>query len=207
MIARTSRRVFVVTLGCLWAVYAMSAHAGNHAIANTADVQGGPFSGQNIPGLLVMNTPCAFGDNYHFQIDDAGTLRVLGSLSCRGSGGKEICHLGPDFSCRGITDFSTAGTTTYAVNETGVVVGGKMFPWLDPSQATAMFASVNARADSRCNQVLARQAKRTERGKPANDKELADQEACKPLLSQLCTASNGGEVHLSNGKEITVLCQ
>jgi hypothetical protein len=206
MTARGPHR-FVVTMRALvLSLCAMTASAANHANTNTTDIHGGPFSGQTIPGLIVLNTPCALGDSYHFQLDDTGTLRVLGSLSCHGSGGKEICHLSPELSCRGMSDLSSGGTSTYAANEAGVIADGKTYPWVNSAQAVAMFSSVSAKADSRCNPVLYRQARHMKREKPASDKELAAQEACKPVLDQLCKASNGGQVQLSDGKDVTILC-
>jgi hypothetical protein len=193
-------------MGQLLTLFTTTSTAASHATSNTIDIQGGPFAGQTIPGMIIFNTPCAFGDTYHFQLNDEGVLSVLGPLTCHGSGGKQICYLGPELSCHGISELSTGATMAYVVNATGVVAGDKTYPWANQAQAVALFPSAKARAEKKCNEVLFWQAKSKEHGHTPSADKLETQEKCKPVLDQLCAASKGGPVNLSNGKDVTILC-
>jgi hypothetical protein len=66
--------------------------------------------------------------------------RVLGPLVCgnskgNSSGGEDICFLNPQLTCQSRTGFSSGAAAPYAINESGVKVGNKVVPWVNPQEA------------------------------------------------------------------------
>jgi hypothetical protein len=179
------------------------------ATADTVDVHDGAFAGHPA-GITVMSTPCVYGDRYHYQINSEGVLKVLGPIDCGNSkinsiGGEEICYLNAQLNCVSRTGFSMGAGTPYSTNESGVKVGNKVVPWVDPQKAIALMPSIATRAKAKCDTVLFWQSKEKAQNKTTSIPSKMDaQEECKSTLVQIC-ASTGGK--LENGKDISNLCR
>jgi hypothetical protein len=202
-------RAAVLTSVLLYSLWPNTSYPEIPTTAVTVDVHDGAFAG-HAAGITVMNVPCVYGDRYHYEINSEGVLRVLGPIICgnskgNSSGGEEICYLNPQLSCQSRTGFSAGAGAPYAINESGVKVGNKVVPWVDPPQAIALMPSIQERAKAQCDSVLFWQAKEKEHNKTTSIPAKMDaQEGCKPTLAQIC-ASSGGK--LANGKDVSILCR
>jgi len=202
-------RAAVFTSLLLFSLWPNTGYAQTPATARTVDVLDGAFAGHPA-GITVMNSPCVYGDRYHYEINSQGALRVLGPIICGSSkanstGGEDICYLNPQLTCQSRTGFSSGTAAPYAINESGVKVGNKIVPWVDPQQATALMPSIQERAKTKCDAALFWQAKDKQNNRPTSiPAKLDAQEGCKATLVQVC-ASSGGK--LANGKDISILCR
>jgi hypothetical protein len=201
-------RAAVFTGLLIFSLWPNTGPTGTPATANTVELHDGAFAGHPT-GVVFMSAPCVYGDSYHYEIDSTGKLSVLGPLVCgnfKGStGGEEICYLNPQLYCRSRTSFSAGAGAPYAINETGVKVGNKVVPWVDPQQAIALIPSMQTRAKTKCEDVLFWQSKEKEHDSTTSvPSKIEAQEGCKPTLVQIC-ASSGGK--LANGKDISILCR
>jgi hypothetical protein len=193
----------------LFSLWPGTGYPGIPITADTVDVHDGAFAG-HAAGIMVMNTPCVYGDRYHYEINSEGLLRVLGPLVCGNSkvnstGGEDICFLNAQLTCRSRTGFSSGPAAVYVVSESGVKVGNKVVSWVYPQQATALMPSIRERAKTKCDTVLFWQAKDKQNNRPTSiPAKMDDQEGCKSTLVQIC-ASSGGK--LDNGKDISNLCR
>src|SRR5580700_11366096 len=196
-------RATALTSLLIFSLWPNTSHTEITATADTVELHDGVFAGHPT-GVVFMNAPCVYGDSYHYEINSAGKLSVLGPLVCgnfKGSaGGEEICYLNPQLSCQSRTSFSAGAGTPYAINETGVKVGNKVVPWVDPQQVIALMPSIQTRAKAKCESVLFWQSKDKQHNSPTSvPSKIEAQEGCKPTLVQNC-ASSGGK--LANGKDI-----
>ena len=201
-------RATVLTSLLIFLLWPNTSHTEITATADTVELHDSVFAGHPT-GVVLMNAPCVYGDSYHYEINSAGKLSVLGPLVCgkfKGSaGGEEICYLNPQLSCQSRTGFSTGAGAPYAINETGVKVGNKVVPWVDPQQVIALMPSILTRAKGKCENVLFWQSKEKEHNTTSSvPAKIEAQEGCKPTLVQIC-ASSGGK--LANGKDISILCR
>jgi hypothetical protein len=180
------------------------------AKANTVDITNGPFSNQPIAGLRIMNEPCSYGSQYHYQINELGELRTEGKTVCGalrpGQGGQLLCHLNLELRCTGAPGFSAA--VIYAVDGRGVTAGnGASVPWANAENARALFPLIQYRAEQKCEEVLKWEAIDKAHGRGASSAARAqEQESCRPVLKKYCTGFSGGPVRLASGKDISVLC-
>jgi hypothetical protein len=191
----------------LFSLWPNAGQVNSPATADTVDVHDGAFAGHPT-GVVVTNAPCVYGDRYHYELNSDGKLTVLGPLVCGNfkgsSGGEEICYLNPQLNCQSRTGFSAGAGAPYAIDESGVKVGGKVIPWINPQQAIALMPSIRTRAEAKCDTVLFWQAKDKEHNHVTSvTSRMEAQEACRPTLVQIC-ASSGGK--LANGKDISILC-
>jgi hypothetical protein len=178
--------------------------------ANTVEITNGPFSNQPIAGLRIMNEPCSYGSQYHYQINELGELRTEGKTVCGalrpGQGGQLLCNLNPELRCTGAAGSSAA--VTYTVDGRGVAAGnGASVPWANVENARALFPLIQHRAEQKCEEVLRWEAidKAHGRGSPAAAR-AQEQESCRPVLKKYCASFNGGPVRLASGKVISILC-
>jgi hypothetical protein len=180
--------------------------ANSIATASTVDTQDGPFAGRTIAGMSVMNSPCAYGDHYHYKLNSEGELSTEGPIFCgkvKAGGGEEVCRLSPELTCVSRTALSGNAGVPYGVDGNGVKVGDKTYPWANPQEATALFPAIQARAKAKCDEVLFWQAKDKEHNKITSEPSRAQAQAsCKQTLEQIC--GSGGK--LSNGKDVSILC-
>jgi hypothetical protein len=181
------------------------------ANANTVEITDGPVPG-HAAGVILMNAHCSYGSHYHYELTSEGELRAKGPIVCGnfngGTGGEQVCYLGPQLACQARQGFSPAPGIAYSVDQSGVKVGDKVYPWADPQQAVALFAAIRARARSKCEEVLfwqAEDAKRKSSITPSPDR-LQAQAACRPVLEEVCASARGGPARLADGKDIAVLC-
>jgi len=202
-------RAAVLTSVLLFSLWPNTGYPDIPATADTVDVHDGALTGHPA-GITVMSTPCVYGDRYHYQINSEGELRVLGPINCGSSkinstGGEEICFLNPQLICLSRTGFSSGPAGAYAINESGVKVGNKVVPWVDPQKAIVLMPSIATRAKAKCDTVLFWQSKEKAQNKTTSIPSKMDaQEGCKSTLVQIC-ASSGGK--LANGKDISNLCR
>jgi hypothetical protein len=201
-------RAAVLTSLLIFSLWPNTGHVEISATADTVDLHDGVFAGHPT-GVVLMNAPCVYGESYHYEINSEGKLSVLGPLVCgnfKGSaGGEEICYLNPQLDCQSRTGFSAGAGALYAINETGVKVGNKVIPWVDPPQAISLMPSIQTRAKAKCDNVLFWQSKEREHNRTTSvPPKIEAQEGCKPTLVQIC-ASSGGK--LANGKDISILCR
>jgi len=180
--------------------------------ANTIEIQQGPVIGHRIGGMMIMNAPCVYGDHFHYEINSGGELRVYGPIICGnlkgGGGGEQVCYLDPQLSCLGRPSLSVGAGTPYAVTETGVKVGNEMYPWVNAQQATALFASIQSKAEHKCDETLFWQSldKKNNRVSSAPDRVQSEQ-SCKLTLQEICASAHGAPARNGDGKDISVLCQ
>jgi hypothetical protein len=179
--------------------------------ANTIEIQEGPLIGHRIMGMMIMNAPCVYGDHFHYEINSEGELRVHGPVICGnltgGGGGEQVCYLDPQLSCLARASFSVGAGTPYAVTESGVQVGNKIYPWANAQQATALFPSIQSRARHKCGEVLFWQSlnKKNNRMTSSPD-EVQSQQSCKLTLQEICASAHGAPAKTSDGKDISLLC-
>jgi hypothetical protein len=202
-------RAAVLTSILLFSLLQDTGYPRTSATARTVDIQDGAFAGHPA-GITVMNAPCVYGDRYHYEINSEGVLGVRGPILCGNSrlnstGGEEICYLNAQLNCVSRTGFSMGAGAPYAINESGVNVGNKVVPWVDPQQAIALMPSIKTRANAKCDTVLFWQSKEKTQNKTTSiPAKLDAQEGCKATLVQIC-ASSGGK--LANGKDVSNLCR
>jgi hypothetical protein len=208
---RPFRNLGFVTAIALLIGWPQLAHAQSAGTANTVEITEGPVISHTVAEMKVMNSSCVYGDHYHFELTPQGELHVHAPLICgkiNAGGGEFVCFLGPELSCQSRKEYSPDPNSPYAVDSNGVHVAGKLYAWADPSQATALFAGIRAKATSKCERVVFEQsinAKRNPPSPPTPDESI-EQAACKPVLLQVCSAARGGAAKLSNGKDVSVLC-
>jgi hypothetical protein len=176
------------------------------------EIQEGPLIGHPVAGMTMMNAPCVYGDHFHYEIHPDGELRVFGPITCGevkgGAGGEQVCYLDPQLRCQSRQGFSLGAGTPYLINENGVKVGDKIYPWANPQEAIALMPSVQTRAKEKCNVVLFWQALDTKNNRMTESAErVREQESCKLTLEQICASAHGRSAVLGNGKDVTVLCQ
>jgi hypothetical protein len=140
-VVHVSRICLAAALG--FSAWATAGRADPVTKANTVDDSGGALAGQAVPGLVVMNQKCTFGDTYHYQVTSLGELRLEGPIACatmKAIGDELICHLNPELRCTGHGQpDSSAPSVDYAIDESGVKIGdGKPLSWADPSQAATL---------------------------------------------------------------------
>lgn len=181
------------------------------ASATTIETQDVTFVGHPV-GVVIMNEPCVYGENYHYKITANGELRTEGPLVCgqwhNSTGGEHICTLNVKMTCQSTSGANGSDLISYAVSENGVTAGNyKLSPWADRKQAVALFPAIKAHAEEGCMSILFWQAKRQEHNKPAPSPSKAEAEAdCKPVLDQLCASAKNGSVKLATGADISILC-
>jgi hypothetical protein len=175
--------------------------------ANTVEISDSPFS-QHPLGARVLNEPCSFGSQYHYQINELGELRVEGKVTCGSlrntQGGQLICHLNSELRCTG-----SSPAVLYAITRSGIAAGdGRTTSWANPENARALFPLIEHRAEQKCENVLQWEAtdKAHMRESPSPTR-VQEQENCRPTLQKYCAGSNGGPVRLKSGKDIRILCQ
>jgi hypothetical protein len=203
-------RLFVFLLGSALACLGASpiTRAQGSATAVTLEITSGPVIGHRVASMIVMNSPCFYGDHFQFELTDEGELRVHAPLVCgkvNAGGGELICILGPELTCKARKEYSPDPDSAYAVDARGVSTGGKLYAWADPQQAATLFAGVRARATRTCDRVLfdqAADARRNSSSTPTPDV-VADRASCKPVLVRACSAT---PAKLSNGKDVSILC-
>lgn len=203
------RRAAVLISVLLFSLWLNAGYPQTPPTAKTVDVQDGAYAGHPA-GIVSMNVPCVYGDSYHYEINSEGLLRVLGPLVCGNSkvnstGGEDICFLNPQLTCQSRRGFSSGAAASYTISESGVKVGNKMVPWVDPQQETALVPSIQERAKAKCDTALFWQAKDKQNNRATSiPAKLDAQEGCKSTLVQIC-ASSGGK--LANGKDVSILCR
>jgi hypothetical protein len=143
-------RLLAVVLGLsVW-----SAQAQDQPITKTSTVDdtSGSLSGKPMPGVIVLDKPCTFGDTFHYQITDRGELRVEGPITCSAAaitaskvnGNELICRLNVDLRCIGEAG-SNEADVDYEVDENGVRVdNAKTVAWSDPQKAAALLPTIKA---------------------------------------------------------------
>jgi hypothetical protein len=187
------------------------ARAQNSGATVTVEITEGPVIGHTLGSMTVMNSPCSYGDHYHFELTPEGELRAQGPIICgkvKAGGGEQVCYLGPELTCQARKEYRPDPAAAYSVDGNGVRAGSKLYAWADPQQASALFAGIRARATSKCNHVLFEQAEDAKRKSPITPSadEAAARDACKPVLQQACSAARAGVAKLENGKDVSVLC-
>lgn len=179
----------------------------------TVGITDGAFEGHQIVGMIIMNSTCAYGNYYHYQINARGELRLDGDLVCgnykSGTGGEQICYLSPELVCSSRVGVNAPSDTHYKINQHGVTVNNdKVYPWVNPQQVMAILPLIKEYAEKKCDEVLFWQALDKQHNRSTSIlKRIQEQEKCKVELDKLCSASNGGAVTLTTGKDITILCQ
>jgi hypothetical protein len=117
---------------------------------STVDDTSGSLSGKAMPGVIVLDKPCTFGDTFHYQITDRGELRVEGPITCSAAaitaskvnGNELICRLNVDLRCVGEAG-SNEANIDYEVGENGVKVdNAKTFAWSDSQKAAALLSKI-----------------------------------------------------------------
>ena len=208
---RICKAVLITTI-LLFSLWPSLGVANTTTGANTVEVNDGPLVGHSVPGMIVMNAPCSFGDHYHYTITSLGELRTEAPLVCgnikNSRGGQLVCYLDPQMRCQARPDFAGGPETTFVINGTGVKTGNKMYAWADPQQAIALMPSIQTRAKDKCNTTLFWQALDAKRKTPITPSvaKVRERESCKPTLEQVCASANGGPAKLDNGKDVSVLC-
>ena len=202
-------RIVAVLAGSVLVCLACSpaSRAQQPATGITGEITDGPVVGRRVASMIVMNSPCYYGTHFHYELTAEGELRVHAPLVCgkvNAGGGEQICILGPELNCQSRKEFGPDPNSAYAVDASGVTTGGKHYAWTDPQQATALFASIRARAARKCDHILFDQAVDAKRNSTSTStpEVAAEQAACEPVLQQACASG----AKLQTGKDVSVLC-